>query len=40
MGFNCRKERRKFEKLMEENERKYRAAGMSDIETPFNFLHT
>lgn len=30
MGFNYRKERWKFEKQMEENERKYRAAGMSD----------
>lgn len=30
MGFYYRKERRKFEKQMEENERKYRAAGMSD----------
>lgn len=30
MGFNYRKERRKFEKQMEENERKYRDAGMSE----------
>lgn len=32
MGFNYRKERRKFEKQMEENERKYRAAGMNDTQ--------
>ncbi len=30
MGFNYRKERRKFEKQMEKNERKYREAGMSE----------
>ena len=30
MGFNYRKERIKFEKQMEENERKYRDAGMSE----------
>lgn len=30
MGFNYRKERKKFEEQMEENEKKYRAAGMSD----------
>lgn len=30
MGFNYRRERKKFEKRMEEDKRKYRAAGMSD----------
>lgn len=30
MGFNYRKERKKFEDQMEEDEKKYRAAGMSD----------
>ena len=30
MGFNYRKERIKFEKQMEENERKYRDAGMNE----------
>ena len=32
MGFNYRRERKKFEKLMEENERRYRAAGMSNAQ--------
>lgn len=30
MGFNYRQERKKFEERMQENEKKYRAAGMSD----------
>ena len=30
MGFNYRQERKKFEDRMQENEKKYRAAGMSD----------
>lgn len=30
MGFNYRQERKKFEEQMQENERRFRAAGMSD----------
>ena len=30
MGFNYRQERKRFEEQMQENEKKYRAAGMSD----------